>query len=154
MSKVYCLILALLLVSLNTHAYEPVLDHQGLLYFNLIFDIDQSKKAAHDFGFRFDRSFVQPHEPITMNQLNSKPAVFNLKLNSNGLQAFNVNGIDYSYTDSNRYVYYQAEGGDVESGGEAEAQPIPETDEAPERKIDIPLGVVIGVLIGAMAAFQ
>jgi hypothetical protein len=154
MSKVYCLFLSLFLVSINVHAYEPVLDHQGMLYFNLSFDVGQTKKVEHDFGFRFDRALVQPRETLTMSQLNAKPAVFNLKLNNDGLKAFYVNGTDYSYDVNNIYVYHGAEGGDAKSGGEAEAQPIPEATAEPRRKINIPLGVVIGVLIGGLAMVQ
>ncbi len=154
MSKVYGIFLVLLMVSMSAQAYEPVLDHQGMLYFNLTFDVGQSKKVEHDFGFRFDRSLVQPREAITMNQLNAKPAVFNLKLNKKGLKAFNVHGIDYSYAVNDKYVYHAAEGGETKSSEEAEAQPIPEATEEPRRKIAIPLGVVIGVLIGTMAAIQ
>ena len=154
MSKVYGLFLALFMVSMSAQAYEPVLDHQGMLYFNLTFDVGQSKKVDHDFGFRFDRSFVQPRESITMNQLNAKPAVFNLNLNNDGLKAFKVHGIDYSYDVNDRYVYHGAEGGNTKTGGEAEVQPIPEATEEPRRKIAIPLGVIIGVMIGTLAVVQ
>lgn len=95
MSKVYWLFLSLILASINSHAVEPVLDHQGIFYFNLTFDAGQTTKTEHDFGFRFDRSLVQPGETATMSQLNNKPAVLNLKLNSNGLKAFKLHGIDY-----------------------------------------------------------
>jgi len=142
------------MVSMSAQAYEPVLDHQGMLYFNLSFDLEQSKKVDHDFGFRFDRSFVQPRDSITMSQLNAKPAVLNLKLNNKGLKAFNIHGIDYSYDVIDKYVYHGAEGGDAKSSDEAEAQPIPEDNEEPARKIAIPLGVVIGVLIGTLAVAQ
>ena len=153
MSKVYCLFLSLVLVSINSHAVEPVLDHQGLFYFNLTFDVGQTTKPEHDFGFRFDRSLVQPGETMTMSQLNTKPAVLNLKLNSNGLKAFKLHGIDYSYATNDAYVYHGAEGGDAKTGGEAEAeaQPIPESTEEAKRKINIPLGIIIGVGIGAIA---
>jgi len=154
MSKVYWLFISLILVSINSQAIEPVLDQQGTFYFNLSFDAGQSTKTEHDFGFRFDRSLVQPGENMTMSQLTASPAVFNLKLNNRGLKAFELNGIDY-YTDK-YYVYRGAEGGDAksdaaETGDEAEAQPVPETTETQKKKIDIPLGVVIGVLIGAVA---
>ena len=154
MSKVYGFFLALFLVSMNAQAYEPVLDHQGMLYFNLAFDVGQSKKVDHDFGFRFDRSFVQPRETMTMNQLNAKPAVFDLKLNNKGLKALNVHGIDYSYEENDSYVYHGAEGGDTKSSGDAESQPVPEAAVEPSRKIDIPLGVISGVLIGTLAIAQ
>lgn len=157
MSKVYGLFLSLILVSINSHAVEPVLDQQGMFYFNVIFDAGQTTKTEHDFGFRFDRTLAEPGENITMNQLAAKPAVFNLKLNNNGLKAFKLNGIDYSYQD---YVYHGAEGGDAKTGAaktaaktgdEAEAQPIPEATEQPKRKLDVPLGVIIGGLIGITA---
>tara|TARA_R110000782_G_scaffold13730_5_gene40292 strand:+ start:1222 stop:1641 length:420 start_codon:yes stop_codon:yes gene_type:complete len=139
---------------MSTEAYEPVLDHQGMLYFNLTFDAGQSKKMDHNFGFRFDRSFVQPRESVSLDQLNAKPAVFNLQLNNKGLKAFNIHGIDYSYDVNDKYVYHGAEGGDTKSSGEAESQPIPEASEEPRREIAIPLGVVVGVLIGTLAVIQ
>ena len=153
MSKVYWLFLSLILASINSHAVEPVLDHQGLFYFNITFDAGQMTKTEHDFGFRFDRSLVQPGETTTMSQLNNKPAVLNLKLNSNGLKAFKLHGIDYSYATNDTYVHHGAEGGDTKTDGEpeAEAQPIPEPTETAKRKINIPLGVIIGVGIGAIA---
>ncbi len=154
MSKLYGVFLSLLLLSLNVDAVEPILDHQGMLYFNLSYDIEQNKKSKHDFGFRFDRSLVQPGEVITMNQLNSKSAVFNLKLNNHGLKAFKVNGVDYSYDVNNPYVHHGAEGGDTGNEGNAETQPLPEATQEPERKINIPLGVIIGVLIGTLAVVQ
>ena len=139
------LFFAFLFLSFNSYAVEPVLDHQGMVYFNLSFDAGHSTKTEHDFGFRFDRSMVRPGENMTMNQLADKPAVFNMKYNSNGLKAFELNGVDYSYID---YVHRGAEGGSTE----AEAQPVPEEIvEQPKRKIDIPLGVIIGVGIGLVA---
>ncbi len=157
MSKVCWLFLSLILVSVNSYAVEPILDQQGMFYFNLSFDAGQTTKTEHDFGFRFDRALVQPGENMTMSQLTAKPAVFNLKLNKNGLKAFELNGIDYSYED---YVYRGAEGGDAKTGAaktaaktadEAEAQPVPETTAEPKKKINVPLGVIIGVLIGTVA---
>jgi hypothetical protein len=124
------------------------MDHQGMLYFNLSYDLEHAKKAEHDFGFRFDRSYVQPRETMSLDQLNAKPAVFNLKLNNEGLKAFKVNGIDYSYATNGPSIYHAAEGDEVE------AQPIPEATDEPRRKINIPLGVIIGVLIGTMAVVQ
>jgi hypothetical protein len=153
MSKVYCLFLSLILVSVSSHAFEPVLDQQATFYFNLSFDMGQTSKTDHDFGFRFDRSLVQPGENMTMSQLTAKPAVLNLKLNNNGLKALKINGIDYT---DEYYVYRGAEGGDAKTGAaktsdEAETQPIPETTEQPKKKINVPLGVIIGILIGAVA---
>lgn len=148
MSKV--LFLVLIFVSINSSAVEPVMDQQGMFYFNMTFDIGSSKKMDHDFGFRLDRALVQPGETMSMTQLAANPAVLNLKLNKNGLKAFKVNGVDYSYDVNDTYVYRGAEGGD--NGGETAVQPV--LEEEPKRKIDIPLGVIIGVLIGTVALVQ
>ncbi len=134
MLKVVWLFLSLVIISINTHAVEPVLDQQGLFYFNMTFDTGSSVKPEHDFGFRFDRTLTQPGDTMMLNQLADKPAVFNLKLNKNGLKAFELNGLDYS----EEYFVARADG-----DTEVEAQP--------KKKVDIPVGVIIGVLIGAMA---
>lgn len=140
---------------MNSQAVEPVLDQQGMFYFNLTFDAGQKTKSEHNFGFRLDRGMVEPGENMTVNQLLNKPAVFNLKMNNNGLQAFELNGIDYAYQDN---TYYGAEGsaktGGAKTNDGTEAQPIPEATEQPKKKIDIPLGVIIGALIAATAVAQ
>ena len=117
---------------MNSLAVEPVLDQQGMFYFNMSFDAGTTTKTEHDFGFRLDRTLMQPGETMTMNQLTNSPAVFNLKLNDNGLKSFELNGVDYSQ----EYYVARAE-------GEPEAQP--------KRKLNIPLGVIIGVGIGVIA---
>ncbi|MBL1142593.1 MAG: hypothetical protein HND53_11225 [Proteobacteria bacterium] len=134
MLKVFPLFLSLILVSINSHAVEPVLDQQGMFYFNMTFDVGTSTKTEHDFGFRLDRTLLQPDEIMTMNQLTEKPAVFNLKLNDDGLKAFELNGVDYA----TEYYVVRADG-----ETEVEAQP--------KKSLDIPLGVIVGVLIGTVA---
>ena len=148
MSKVYSFFLIVLMAPTSAQAYEPILDHQAMLYFNITFDVSQPKKLDNDFGIRFDRSFVEPRKTIMMNQLDDKPAILNLKLSNKGLKAFNINGNDYSYHVNDKYVYHGAE------GGQAVSQPIPEAEEEPRRKIAIPFGVLVGLLIGATAMFQ
>ena len=135
MLKVFGLFLSLIFISINSYAVEPVLDQQGMFYFSMTFDAGHSTKTEHDFGFRLDRSLVQPGETMTMQQLADKPAVFNLKLNNNGLKAFELNGVDYS----TEYYVSRVEGDEAE----VEAQP--------KKSVDIPVGVLIGVLIGAVA---
>lgn len=147
MSKVYSFFLIILVLPISTHAYEPILDHQAMLYFNLTFDVSQPKKLDNNFGFRFDKTFTEPRETIMMNQLHDKPAILNLKLSNKGLKSFNIYGSDYSYYVNDEYVYHGAE------GGEAVSQPIPEATEEPRRKIAIPFGVIVGLLIGATAMF-
>lgn len=135
MLKVFSLFLSLMLVSINSYAVEPVLDQQGMFYFNMSFDAGTSTKTEHDFGFRLDRTLTQSGETMTVSQLADKPAVFNLKLNNNGLKAFELNGIDYS----TEYYVARAEG--EETGAEAQ----------PKKALDVPVGVIIGVLIGTVA---
>lgn len=134
MLKVFSLFLSLIIVSINSYAVEPILDQQGMFYFNMSFDAGTSTRTEHDFGFRLDRTLMQPGETMTMNQLADKPAVFNLKLNNNGLKAFELNGVDYS----TEYYVARADG---ETEVEAE----------PKKALDIPVGVIVGVLIGAVA---
>lgn len=134
MLKVCSLFLSLLIFSLNTFAVEPVLDQQGMFYFNMTFDAGTTTKTEHDFGFRLDRTLMQPGETMTMNQLTNSPAVFNLKLNNNGLKSFELNGVDYSQE------YYVAR---ADGETEVEAQP--------KKALDVPVGVIVGVLIGTLA---
>jgi hypothetical protein len=133
MLKVFSLFLSLMIMSINSYAFEPVLDQQGMLYFNMSFDAGTSTKTEHDFGFRLDRTLMQPGESMTINQLADKPAVFNLKYNENGLKAFELNGVDYS-----EEVYVARADGE-----EAATQP--------KKKLNIPLGVIGGILIGTVA---
>jgi len=134
MLKVFGLFLSLIIISINAHAVEPVLDQQGMFYFNMTFDVGTSNKTEHDFGFRLDRTLTEPGDTVMLNQLVDKPAVFNLKLNNNGLKSFELNGIDYS----EEYFVARADG-----DTEVEAQP--------KKKVDIPVGVIVGVLIGTLA---
>ncbi|MCG8379963.1 MAG: hypothetical protein MI865_10890 [Proteobacteria bacterium] len=173
MNKIYGLLIILISFSLNLYAIEPQLDHQGMIYFNMTFDAGYSKKTEHDFGFRFDRGYVEPGSNMTVNQLVGKPAIINLKMNNNGLQAFELNGINYSYKD---YVFYGAEGGnakttDTETTGakttgaktvdtetatvENETitteEQVVEESELSKRIGEIPLGAWIGAIIGIVA---
>ena len=142
MSKLQCSFILLCLLSTNVFAVEPVLQQQGLFYFNMSFDTDQHIKTEHNFGFRVDRALLAPGENISMSQLVNNPAVFNLKLNNHGLQAFEFNGVDYSYIDN---VYHAAE---ADTGAETQPEVV---QQEPKRKIDFPIGVFIGVGIGVIA---
>lgn len=132
MLKVYSLLLSLMIFSMNSMAVEPVLDQQGMFYFNMTFDAGTSTKTEHDFGFRLDRGLIQPGEMLSMDKLSDTPAVINFKLNNNGLKSFELNGIDYS-----QEVYV------ARAEGEPEAQP--------KRKLDIPIGVIGGIAIATVA---
>ena len=134
MSKSLFLFLSLMFMSVNLHAVEPVLDQQGMLYFNVSFDAGQTSKTEHDFGFRFDRALVRSGENMTLNHLAATPAVFNLKLNKDGLKALELHGIDYA----EEYLAYRAAEGEE---GEKKESVIKK----------IPLGVFIGVAIGVIA---
>jgi hypothetical protein len=136
MSKALWLFVSLILLSMSSHAVEPVLDQQGMFYFSMSFDAGQSTKTEHDFGFRLDRTLMQPGETMTMNQLAERPAVFNLKMNNSGLKAFELNGVDYS-----QEVYISRADGE-------------EAEDQPKKKIDIPIGIIVGALIGVMAVAQ
>lgn len=142
----YILALPLLFVlSINSHATELVLDQQAMFYIDVAFDVDQAPRAQSSFGFRLDNGLVAPGENMTAIQLVQKPAIFNLKLDHNGLRRLELSGIDYSSQ------IHHATDQDDHSEPQTQAKTDPaETTETVE-KIDIPLGVIIGISIGLVA---
>ncbi len=160
MPKFSWLLLSLSLFATNSLAIEPELQQQGMFYFNVSFDAGQTRKTTHDFGFRLDHGQVKPGESMRLSELNTRSAMFDIKYNSNGLQSFKIHGVDYTqeYT-----VARGAEAGTDEATAgetapaeatatepEAQAEPVPQQTET-VKKIDIPLGVIIGALIGGVA---
>ncbi len=157
MPKFRWLLLSLSLFSTSSLAVEPELQQQGMFYFNVSFDAGYSKKTKHDFGFRVDRGLVKPGDSMRLSELNSKPAVFNLNYNNAGLQSFKIHGVDYTQE------YMVARGAEAgtdeaattdevapaeEAAAEAEAEP---QEQVAIKRLNIPMGVYIGVLIGGFA---
>ena len=152
MSRLTATLLSLLLFSTHGLAFEPEFQQQGMFYFHVSFDAGQSTKAKHHFGFRLDQGLVKPGETMTLTSLVNKPAAFDIQYDSTGLQAFKVHGVDYT---EEVLIARGAEAGAEESPDEvAETEPAPEpvvTEATPVKKINIPLGVIIGGLIGLVA---
>lgn len=147
MLKASFLSLPFLLLSINSHAIEPVLDQQAIFYFDFTFDTSQKTKYKHHFGLRLDHAWHTPGDNITVGQLLAKPAIISLRMNNHGLQALELNGIDYAHYDS---IYHATEDSAKTNNG-TETQPLPERVEQPKKKLEIPLGVIIGGLIGILA---
>jgi hypothetical protein len=101
----------------------------------------------YDFGLRFDRGLVQPGESMVMNQLISKLAVLNLKLNKFGVKAFELNGIDFT---DEYYVYHAAES-DSEIAAETTEEPKEKTKSIGKYIDKAPTGVLIGIIIVGIA---
>ena len=148
MARLIIVFILFFIFSTQTFAFEPELDQQGMIYFDLSFDASLIKKTQHQFGFRMDRTLRSPVKTITMSQLNAMPAVFNIAYDSNGLKSLKINGINYAYQET--VVRGAESGGEGETAVETEPEPVVEA-EAPKKKINIPFGVVIGVLIGTFA---
>ena len=147
MPKVCFLFVFLLVTTSKSFAIEPTLDQQAMVYFNMSFDAGHTKKPTYDFGLRFDRGLVQPGEMMMMNQLISKPAAFNLKLNKYGVKALELNGVDFA---EEYYVYHGAET-DPEVAAETTDKPKKKTKSLGEYIDKAPTGVLIGIVIATIA---
>ena len=155
MSKLGFIFIVLLVFSTHSQAFEPELQQQGMFYYHLSFDVGQSSKPDHYFGFRMDNGLVKPGETMQISELVSRPAVLDINFNNNGLRSFAIHGVDYT---SEYYVARADETETEEVATDAEAaetetaEPEPVVaEETPLKKLDIPLGVVIGAVIGLVA---
>ncbi len=146
MPKVRFLFVFLLITTSKSFAIEPTIDQQTMVYFNMSFDAGHTKKSTYDFGLRFDRGLVQPGEMMAMNQLISKPAAFNLKLNKYGVKALELNGVDFA---EEHYVYHGAET-DPEVPADTDKQEK-KTKSLGEYIDKAPTGVLIGIVIATIA---
>ena len=146
MPKVRFLFVFLLITTSKSFAIEPTLDQQAMVYFNMSFDAGHTKMSTYDFGLRFDRGLVQPGEMMVMNQLISKPAAFNLKLNKYGVKALELNGVDFA---EEYYVYHGAET-DPEVAADTD-KPKKKTKSLGEYIDKAPAGVLIGIVIATVA---
>ena len=151
MPKAWVLMPILFLVSLKSLAIEPILDQQATLYFNMSFDAGYKKTLVSNYGLRFDRGLIQPDSVMTINQLTTKSAIFDLQLNKYGIKAIELNGINY--IDDN-YIYNA-----TEADTEVVTENAEETVDEPKKKTKglthyinkAPTGVLIGIIIGVVA---
>lgn len=163
MLKPVCLFFSLLVFSTHSVAFEPELQQQGMFYFNVSFDAGNNTKTKHHFGFRIDQGMVKPGETMMLSALVKRPAALDIQYTKQGIQAFNVHGINYL---EEVLVARGAEAGTEDTSAmetETEAAPTEETVEAepveetvtaeatPKRELNIPFGVVLGLGIGLIA---
>ena len=141
MLRAFLFVFLLTVFTLKSFAIEPILDQQATAYFNISFDAGYKKKSTREFGLRIDRGLIKPGEIMTISQLNPRSAVFNFGFNSRGLKTFELNGADLT---DEYYVYYGAE-------TETEGEPEKETKSIGEYIDKAPTGVLIGIIIAAVA---
>ena len=157
MLKSACLFISLLVFSIHSAAFEPELQQQGMFYFNVSFDAGHDTKTTHHFGFRFDHGLVKPGETMMLSALAKRPAALDIQYTRQGIQAFNIHGFNYL---EEVLVARGAESGAEETPAvepeaeTAEGEPIKETvtaEASPERELNIPFGVLLGLGIGLIA---
>ena len=141
MLRAFLFVFSLTVFTLKSFAIEPILDQQATAYFNISFDAGYKKKSTREFGLRIDRGLIKPGEIMTISQLNPRPAVFNFGFNRRGLKTFELNGADLT---DEYYVYYGAE-------TETEGEPEKKTKSIGEYIDKAPTGVLIGIIIAAVA---
>ena len=141
MLRAFLFVFLLTVFTLKSFAIEPILDQQATAYFNISFDVGYKKKSTHEFGLRIDRGLIKPGEIMTISQLNPRSAVFNFGFNSRGLKTFELNGADLT---DEYYVYHGAE-------TETEGKPEKKTKSIGEYIDKAPTGVLIGIIIAAVA---
>ena len=143
MLRAFLFVFLLTVFTLKSFAIEPILDQQATAYFNISFDAGYKKKSTREFGLRIDRGLIKPGEIMTISQLNPRPAVFNFGFNSRGLKTFELNGADLT---DEYYVYHGAE-----TETETEGKPEKKTKSIGEYIDKAPTGVLIGIIIAAVA---
>ncbi len=126
-----------MLFSVQVFAVDE-LDQQAMLYVNIPLNADNSVEKQH-FGLRVDRGFVEYGETMQLSEQQFQPAVVNIAYGDQGLQSFELHGIDYAVNQAQEYGVYNA--------SEEGEHDLSETLE------DIPLGVIGGlaILIAAIA---
>ena len=147
MLRAFLFVFLLTVFTLKSFAIEPILDQQATAYFNISFDAGYKKKSTREFGLRIDRGLIKPGEIMTISQLNPRPAVFNFGFNSRGLKTFELNGADLT---DEYYVYHGAET-ETETETETEGKPEKKTKSIGEYIDKAPTGVLIGIIIAAVA---
>lgn len=161
MFKPVCLFFSLLVFSTHSVAFEPELQQQGMFYLNVSFDAGNNTRTKHHFGFRIDHGLVKPGETMMLSELAKKPAALDIQYTRQGMQAFNIHGVNYL---QEILVSRGAEAGAEEepvaepeatpADTSVEAGPVEETSTAeatPRRELNIPFGVVLGLGIGLIA---
>ncbi|MFQ5661323.1 MAG: hypothetical protein ACE5GZ_12940 [Gammaproteobacteria bacterium] len=153
------------LLSFNSHAAEPFVEPQAMLYYQIPFGGSDHRQYKHTFGFRMDLTHTGSGQLIAYQQLLKKPAVFDLKMGHDGIDALYISGVDYLQhyyvhraNDEDTAATETAYEGDAAAAEEATAEEAA-TEEEPagptigEILRKTPFGIIIGagLLIGIVA---
>lgn len=131
--------------SSSAYAIEPVLDQHAMLYYQVPLGASNGHEARHNFGFRFDRTMMQPGEIIQFQSLMRNPAVVDIRMGYDGIRELQLNGIDYVER------YYVQNGASAEGTGNGDGEGGTTEEKKPgldELMHSIPAGVLIGGAIG------
>jgi hypothetical protein len=143
--RISTLILGLLLttVSANTMAVETGMNPQAMVYISIPLDGTVSSGNKTTYGFRLDSHAYSRFDNVTYTRQLERPAVFDFKMASGGIEGIYISGIDYY-----RITVVNRQNGDE---GEYEDQ-VSVMDEVRGIMSDMtaiaPMGVWIGVGLG------
>ena len=115
------------LISFNSIAIEPVVEPHVMIYYQVPFGGSNSNFNKHTFGFRMDRTVVNPGEAIDYQSLMKRPAVFDLKMGRDGIKGLYISGTDYL----ERYRFYKVH----RANGEEEIMTEPAETEVVEEEV-------------------
>lgn len=147
--RVIPLTLALLLSLLTSVGYaaEPVLEPHAMIYYQIPFGGKDYNERRHSFGFRMDRAVVEPTQYIDYQRLIKQPALLDIKMGRDGIDAMMFAGVDYL----KKFRVYQASAGGQEpseTGQDEIPQEEPVAEESPEDQSHIWDGPVITDIFG------
>lgn len=110
------LILLFMSVATNVMAVEPVDEQQIMFYYHIPLGADK-QHSKHEFGLRLDQTSHDPRDVVQLNALEIKPAAMDFRMGYDGVQSFEVRGVDYA-----KYLIARAA-----EGEEAPVEPATET---------------------------
>lgn len=135
--------LILTMVSASSTAFETGVNPQAMFYINIPLDGANTVRDKSTFGFRLDSHAYSRFDDVPYIRQLERPAVFDLKMASDGIEGIYISGIDY-------YRKYEVNRQN-EDEGEYEDQ-VSITDEIRARITTMssiaPMGVWIGAGLG------
>ncbi len=173
--SIMIVIIAMLAIGTSVQAEQQVHDTQAFIYYKIPFGGGAKPERQHQYGFRFDHSYIDQDKGVDLNQLMRKPAALDFNMSANSQPKLEIHGVDYlaAYL-ANRADAKASEGAEVtdETATEAEAteaatseaetetvsaEPAEEEDTLTSGVMDslsdVPVGIFIGIaILGAIAA--
>lgn len=125
-------VMSLLLLPLQQVNAEQISEAHAMFYYQVPLGAVKAKQKQHSFGFRMDRVDFDAGQMVDQQSLLSRPAVFDFKMSSKGVQGIYTSGNNLL----EKYKVNRADG---------EGSSLPTLSEMLD---DMPVGVFMGICIG------